>query len=1011
LPPLRVAAMVRSRAWLLGCCAVLVALLALVVVPMSVQAVDRNKFRTCRQSAFCQRQRQTNEGAKRMQYVAQRESAVWDAPSATLTLPLSSTTFPGQPPLDAKIQVLHDGIIRFTAQEQAPLHPRHHVDDVVQEAASRPFAGVIEYTPSAEQLQASWSAPGRGESYAYGVAPALHKYAMSVQLSPFSLRFTVDDVVVLQANSEGLLHFEQYRARNDRPQPPQLPQPPTPVEGETPEQAEQAQADYQSQLAKHAVDQALYDAAQAQQTWPFDEAGMWEETHGSHIDVKQRGPAAVGLDVTFLNAQHAYGIPEHASSFSLKNTVARPSGGDEPAQYAEPFRLYNLDVFEYELDEPMALYGAVPYVASHTVDGKFSTGVLWLNSAETYVDMSTTQTSSGLFGGGAAGPNKRVHWMSESGRLDAFFVLGPKPSDLFLQYTALTGFPFLPPQFSIGYHQCRWNYKSSEDVLAVSGGFDTHDMPVDVLWLDIEHTDAKKYFTWDRASFPDPAAMQRALADKGRRLVTIVDPHIKRDNNYHVHQEATAASHYVKNKAGSDYEGWCWPGSSAYLDFFQQRVRDFWADLFSLRRYADSTLSLFVWNDMNEPSVFNGPEVTMPKDNLHQLDGRQERTEHRDVHNQYGMYVHMATAQGLVQRGENKQRPFVLTRAFFAGSQRSAAVWTGDNTATWGHLKIAQPMLLSLAVGQIPFSGSDVGGFFGDPDAQLLTRWYQAAAYHPFFRGHAHIDTKRREPWLFGEPYTSLIRAALRTRYANLPYLYTLFYLNTQTGMPILRPLWVEFPEDQGAHGVDESFLLGPALLVQPVVEPDQQTSVVRLPGKDTLWYDLQSDAKHSGQSSVNVLTPLQHIPVFQRGGSIVARRERARRSSPLMAHDPYTLVVALDSNGEAQGQLFLDDTNSYAYQRGGFLLLRFTLSSAGVLRGELQAGGEFEDRNVIERVVLLGAENRFTQATLVEGTDAQGQSIKAQQPLQVQAANGGKRIILRKPDVRIGSPFAIKLQ
>jgi alpha 1,3-glucosidase len=523
--------------------------------------------------------------------------------------------------------------------------------------------------------------------------------------------------------------------------------------------------------------------------------------------------------------------------------------------------------------------------------------------------------------------------------------------------------------------------------------------------------------------------MQQAIAAKGRRLVNIVDPHIKRDNNYHVHQEATSASHYVKNKKGNDYEGWCWPGSSAYLDFFQQRVRDFWSDLFSLARYKDSTPSLFIWNDMNEPSVFNGPEVTMPKDNLHQLDGRAQRTEHRDVHNQYGMYVHMATAQGLTARGENKQRPFVLTRAFFAGSQRTAAVWTGDNTATWGHLKMAQPMLLSLAVGQIPFSGADVGGFFGDPDAQLLTRWYQAGAYQPFFRGHAHIDTKRREPWLFGEPYTSIIRAALRTRYANLPYLYTQFFLNSQTGMPIMRPLWVEFPEDQGAHGVEDSFMLGPALLVQPVVEPDQVTAVVRLPGRNTIWYDLQSDARLEGQSTTNVLTPLQHIPVFQRGGTIVARRERARRSSTLMAHDPYTLVVALDGNGEATGQLFIDDTNSFAYQRGSFLMLRFTLSADGILRGELSSSpatgssspstalaaapvaGAFEDRNVLERVVLLGAAERFSQATLLEGTDAQGKTIAAKQPIQVQATNGGKRLILRKPDVRIGSPFAIKLQ
>jgi len=495
-------------------------------------------------------------------------------------------------------------------------------------------------------------------------------------------------------------------------------------------------------------------------------------------------------------------------------------------------------------------------------------------------------------------------------------------------------------------------------------------------------------------------------------MVNIVDPHIKRDSSYHVHSEASALGHYVKNKGGSDFDGWCWPGSSGYLDFFQSSVRSFWSSLFAYSKYGGSTPSLFIWNDMNEPSVFNGPEVTMPKDNLHTIDGREGRVEHRDVHNQYGQMVHMATTQGLIERGENKQRPFVLTRAFFVGTQRTAAVWTGDNTASWSHLKVAQPMLLSLAVGQIPFSGADVGGFFGDPDAQLLTRWYQAAVFQPFLRAHAHIDSKRREPWLFGEPYTSIIRAAVRQRYAYLPYIYTLFYLNSVTGFPIMRPLWVEFPSDSGAHGVEEQFLLGGALLVAPVSEPDQTTSVVRLPGQGELWYDLQSDARHAGASTVNVLTPLQHIPVFQRGGSIIARRERARRSSTLMAHDPYTLVVALSAAGTATGQLFLDDTNSFEYQRGGFLLLRFTLSAEGILRGEVSNNGStFVDANLLERVVVLGAEEgRFTQATLLAGSNAAGQPIQQQQSLTLQAANGGKRIIIRKPDVRIGSAFEIKL-
>jgi alpha 1,3-glucosidase len=362
------------------------------------------------------------------------------------------------------------------------------------------------------------------------------------------------------------------------------------------------------------------------------------------------------------------------------------------------------------------------------------------------------------------------------------------------QYATLTGFPALPQQFAIAYHQCRWNYKSEEDVGEVDAGFDKHDIPYDVIWLDIEHTDGKKYFTWDKTLFPTPRNMQNRIAAKGRKMVTIVDPHIKRQAGYHVHTEAQNRGLYVKNSdsKGGDYEGWCWPGSVSYLDFTRPEVRDYWADLFALSSYDESSPNLYIWNDMNEPSVFNGPEVTMYKDNLHGVD---EKVEHRDVHNLYGMYVHRATSEGLIKR--DNARPFVLTRSFFAGSQRYGAMWTGDNMAKWDHLRASMPMLMSLAVSGFQFVGADAGGFFGNPDTELLVRWYQAAAFQPFFRvsprlergcvplspslsshtralalhlslshtpplpfrqAHAHIDTARREPWLFGDATTDMIR-------------------------------------------------------------------------------------------------------------------------------------------------------------------------------------------------------------------------------------------------------------
>lgn len=452
------------------------------------------------------------------------------------------------------------------------------------------------------------------------------------------------------------------------------------------------------------------------------------------------------------------------------NLALKPTRGE--GIQLDPYRLYNLDVFEYELNEVTSLYGTVPLMMSHSETN--TVGVFWFNPTETWIDISVK--SNGM----------NSHWFSEAGIMDIFYLFGPTPHDLFKQYAFLTGTTSLPPLFSIAYHQCRWNYKSEEDVRQVDATFDEYDIPYDVIWLDIEHTDGKRYFTWDKNHFPTPEKMQENIASKARKMVTIVDPHIKRDPNYYIHSEAQAkGSIYVKNSGGDEYEGWCWPGSSSWVDYVNPENRKWWADKFAYSSYQGSSNILFIWNDMNEPSVFNGPEVTMHKDAKHFGD-----LEHREIHNVYGYYMHMATAQGLISRNEGaNERPFVLSRAFFAGTQRYGAIWTGDNAAQWSHLEYSIPMLLSLGIAGITFAGADVGGFFGNPSPQLSVRWYQAAAFQPFFRGHAHLDTKRREPWLFGEPFTSHIRDAIRTRYQLLPYWYTLYYQNYLTGTPTMRPL------------------------------------------------------------------------------------------------------------------------------------------------------------------------------------------------------------------------------
>ena len=594
--------------------------------------------------------------------------------------------------------------------------------------------------------------------------------------------------------------------------------------------------------------------------------------------------------------------------------------------------------------------------------------------------------------------------MSESGVFDLFLLPGPSPRDMYYQYATLTGRLSLPPIFALGYHQCRWNYNDEADVYSVHQHFEDYDYPYDVLWLDIEHTDDKRYFTWNKDLFPNPVDMQNHLSSQGRKMVTIVDPHIKRDNLYRIHSEATKKGYYIKKNDGrTDYDGWCWPGSSSYLDFTDERVRQWWAEQFAYNKYIGSTPHLFTWNDMNEPSVFNGPEVSMQKDLLN-LAG----VEHREWHNLYGMLFHRATSEGLVLRNKSQnERPFVLSRSFFAGSQRYGAIWTGDNESSWDHLKIAAPMLLSLNVGGLSFVGADVGGFFGNPDAELMTRWMQAGAYQPFFRGHAHHDSKRREPWMFGDETLALLRKASATRYALLPYWYTVFFEAAETGMPVMRTMWMEYPADTKGFSIDDQWLIGSDLLVKPITiqgaNGDTLMSVY-LPSS-AIWYDVDTLQRTkpdiiTGLAVVNC--HLDKIPVFQRGGSIISRKLRLRRSTESMVTDPYTLHVALDNNGSAGGLIYIDDEHSFDYKNGYYGISTLRIDSS-VLTNDYEGKYDF-DGGEVERIIIMGVTEMPGTITLVASN---GDSS----PLMFSYDADTNIVIVRKPSVFITQKWKILLQ
>eukprot|EP00128_Syssomonas_multiformis_P013175 Colp12_sorted_trinity150504_noHs@13767 len=357
----------------------------------------------------------------------------------------------------------------------------------------------------------------------------------------------------------------------------------------------------------------------------------------------------------------------------------------------------------------------------------------------------------------------------------------------------------------------------------------------------------------------------------------------------------------------------------------------------------------------------------------------------------------MASYEGLARRSKYQKRPFILSRAFFAGTQRYGAVWTGDNMAQWSHLEISIPMLLSISIAGLPFVGADVGGFFNNPEPELLVRWYQMGSCQPFFRAHAHLDTKRREPWLFEKQDMALMRAAIVERYTYLPYWYSLFYTASVTGVPPMRPLWAEFPEDAETFGVDDAFMVGPHILAHPVSAKGVSSVSVYLPGAES-WVSVHTGEVYEGGKRHSIPVTMETVPIFQRGGSIVPRKMRPRRASSLMANDPYTLVVVLDAKGEARGQLYVDDGDSFEYQKGAYSHIAYEFKN-NCLASTPSATG-FTNKAWLERVIV----HQAASVDSVTLTTANGNRTSLS--FQVDRDH----VTIKKPEVNIVSDFKICL-
>jgi alpha-glucosidase len=497
----------------------------------------------------------------------------------------------------------------------------------------------------------------------------------------------------------------------------------------------------------------------------------------------------------------------------------------------------------------------------------------------------------------------------EGGALRYYVVPGPLPRAL-ERYSELTGRPPLPPKWSLGYHQSRWGYPSADDIRAVAAGFRHYDLPLSAIHLDIEYMDRYRVFTVDQQDFPDLPGLAGELACDGVRLVTIVDPAVAKHRGYRLYDEGVAGGRFCRLSNGRTVHGVVWPGWAALPDFSDPSVRAWWGSQY--RSLLDAGASGF-WHDMNEPTTFTvAGGARPPLGTRHAMDGR--GGDHVEARNLYALLMAQAAHEGLTAARADR-RPFLFSRSGWAGLQRYAWTWTGDTRSTWPMLRQTVATVLGLSLSGIPFSGPDIGGYRGEPSEELYLRWLQLATFLPLFRTHSSYETPPREPWAAAPNHLDAVRTQLRLRYRLLPYLYTLAWDASQTGHPLLRPLFWFDEGDQRLRAADDSFLLGDDLLVAPVLDEGARSRRVPLPTGS--WYPLDGAEPVEGGQDLDVPAPIDHTPVFVRTGAVIPMDE----DGELALH-----LYAPPEGGTGRGVLYQDAGDGY----GPWRVDRFTVTRDG---------------------------------------------------------------------------------
>jgi alpha-glucosidase len=600
--------------------------------------------------------------------------------------------------------------------------------------------------------------------------------------------------------------------------------------------------------------------------------------------------------------EHYYGLGDKAGSMDRRGRA---------------FTMWNTDTYGWQ-ESTDPLYKDIPFFLA--LRNGVGYGVFLDNAFRSSFDFGKASRDSYSFG-------------ADGGELNYYFLFGPHPKKVLQAYTSLVGRTPLPPLWTLGFQQSRYSYMSEARVREVARTFREHQIPADALYLDIDYQQGNAPFTVDQQRFPNFEGMIKDLGKEGFKIVLITDLHIKKQTGYKPYDEGMAGDDFVKNPDGSVFVGKVWPGDSVFPDFTLERVRRWWGALYT--DFVNMGVAGF-WNDMNEPALFERPDKTMPLDTVHRLDWGGTET-HRGIHNVYGMQNVRATYEGLL-RLRPHERPFVLTRAAYAGTQRYAASWTGDNTSSWNHLRMMTPSLISLGLSGYPFVGADIGGFAGSPPPDLLTRWIELGTFTPIFRDHTTKGTLDQEPWVHGPEHEAIRRRYIDLRYQLLPYIYTNVEEMSRTGIPLMRPVFLEYPQAKDFYeeqdtGFLPEYLFGRDLLIAPRVTEMLDPLEIEMPPGE--WYDYWSGLKVP-RGGIRFSPLLDTVPVYVRAGAIIPQQPVVQYS----AQKPDgPLFLRVYPGPDCAGSLYQDDGTSFAYQKGDFLRVNYTCEAGpGSVRVKISA-------------------------------------------------------------------------